>query len=204
MGRSVALGLPPRGVVAYYLLLRFGGIRRHRGLNRRRSRRLGGGAELLRRLYEALRIRHEFLIHIRMRRQVLLKFRMIFQVLLVLRQGGILGEALRNLRMAAEEFTKVRSLAVIAVASPAAFTIVVMGITGFLLHEGVWILLQLLANFGMVLQVSLQGRMVLYELLVIHQRRVFAKLLGRFAVSVQELIEARQFLAIDAIAIIVT
>jgi hypothetical protein len=47
----------------------------------------------------------------------------------------------------------------------------------------------------MVLQISLEGRMVLRKFLVIYERRIFAKLLGNFAVAVQELIEIRQFLA---------
>src|SRR5580658_2882407 len=54
----------------------------------------------------------------------------------------------------------------------------------------------------MVPQIGLQCGMVLHEFLVIHQRRILAQLLGGFAVSVQELIEARQFFAVGAIAIV--
>ncbi len=54
------------------------------------------------RLDEALRIRHEFLIqHQGCEDRYLPKFRVVFQVLLILRQGRILGEALRDFRMAA-------------------------------------------------------------------------------------------------------
>ena len=59
-------------------------------------------------------------------------------------------------------------------------------------HESVRIFLDFCR---MVLQISLQGRMVLHKFLVIYERRIFAKLLGNFAVAVQELIEIRQFLA---------
>src|SRR5271155_4431298 len=38
--------------------------------------------------------------------------------------------------------------------------------------------------------------MVLHEFWLVHQRRILAKLLSCFAVGVQELIEARQFLAV--------
>src|SRR5580658_6727970 len=49
--------------------------------------------------------------------------------------------------------------------------------------------------------------MVMHEFLVVHQRRILAKLLGGLAVSVQELIEVRQFLAAHvaiAVAIVLT
>src|SRR5580693_3376669 len=48
----------------------------------------------------------------------------------------------------------------------------------------------------MVVQISLQRGMVTHELFVVDQRRVLAKLLSSFAVAIEELVEARQFLAI--------
>jgi len=57
----------------------------------------------------------------------------------------------------------------------------------------------------MVLQISLQRRMVPDEFLVIDQRRILAKLIGDFAVAIQKLIKACQFLTVDvAVAIALT
>src|SRR5579863_2803278 len=48
----------------------------------------------------------------------------------------------------------------------------------------------------MVPQISLQRGMVAHEVLVVDQRRILAKLLSGFAVTIEELIEAREILAI--------
>jgi len=59
----------------------------------------------------------------------------------------------------------------------------------------------------MLPQIRLQRGMVMHEFLVIHQRRILAKLLCDLTVSVQELIEVRQFLAVDVaitVAIVLT
>src|SRR6267154_3683998 len=45
----------------------------------------------------------------------------------------------------------------------------------------------------MVLKIGLQCGMVAYELLVFHKRRVAAKLLGDFPVTIEKLIESREF-----------
>src|SRR5258708_35424774 len=47
----------------------------------------------------------------------------------------------------------------------------------------------------MLLQISLQCWMVLYELLIFYQGRILAKLLGGFPVVVQELVETGQLSA---------
>src|SRR6266481_6191988 len=52
----------------------------------------------------------------------------------------------------------------------------------------------LLAVITIVLQKGLQFRMPLYVILIVHERRIVAKLLGNFLVAVQKLIKARQFL----------
>ena len=62
-------------------------------------------------------------------------------------------------------------------------------IVRFLGHEGIRVLPDLVANGRMLLQVFLQVRMALQELVVEHQVRLFAKLLSGFAVTIEEAIE---------------
>src|SRR5260370_35203457 len=59
-------------------------------------------------------------------------------------------------------------------------------------HEGARVLLELLADFGMLLQILLQRRMVLDPRCVIDQRRILTELLGDFRMAVQEPVHARQ------------
>ena len=61
----------------------------------------------------------------------------------------------------------------------------------FLPHEGIRILIQSLLDIRVLLQISLQCRMVLQELLIFYQRRIATKLFGGFAVSVKKTIELR-------------
>src|SRR5258708_29610592 len=65
----------------------------------------------------------------------------------------------------------------------------------FLPHEIIWIFFYFFAYARMVLQKGLQFRMPLYVILIVHERRIVAELLGDFLVAVQKLIKARQFLA---------
>src|ERR1700722_1383151 len=103
--------------------------------------------------------------------------------------------------MATEEFSEAGEAPMAGVvAIHAIFAAIV---TGFLLHERVRIGLDLLAKFGMIPQIRLQRGMVAHEFLVIDQRRILAKLLGGFAMAIQELIEARELLAVDIAAAIV-
>ena len=67
----------------------------------------------------------------------------------------------------------------------------------FLPHEAVWILFDRLAYPGVVLQIRLQRRMILYELPVIHERGIFPELFGNYPMVVEEAIETRQFFAIS-------
>src|SRR5579863_8668887 len=62
-----------------------------------------------------------------------------------------------------------------------------------LVHERVGILPDLFANGRLLPQEFRKSLMLLDEVLVVHKRRVFAKLLGNFAMGVEELVEARQF-----------
>jgi hypothetical protein len=65
--------------------------------------------------------------------------------------------------------------------------IAVVGI--FLPHEGARVLPYLIANSGVVLEVSLQSWMVPYKLSIVDERRVFAHLFRDFTMSVQESIK---------------
>ncbi len=190
------------------------GRRRRRGLGTLHALCI---VELLREFYEGLRVRHQRLAYIRMRVEVVLKFGMILEVFWALNQGGILGELRSNIGMRAEKFSEVALRIVIpvsvtiAVIAIAAITIEIVAtvrsifppiVTIFVPHEGVRILLQLLANFGMVLQIGLQGRVVLQELLIVGERRIFAELFGSFPVRIEELIKTGK-LATLAVAILV-
>jgi hypothetical protein len=65
--------------------------------------------------------------------------------------------------------------------------IAVVGI--FLPHEGARVLPYLIANSGVVLEVSLQSWMVPYKLSIVDERRVFAHLFRDFTMSIQESIK---------------
>src|SRR5260370_26128969 len=60
-------------------------------------------------------------------------------------------------------------------------------------HEGARVLLELLADFGMLLQIFLQRRMVLDPRCVIDQRRILTQLLRDIRMAVQEPVHAPQF-----------
>src|SRR5207344_2063368 len=66
-------------------------------------------------------------------------------------------------------------------------------ITSFLMHERVGVFLHFLADLGMLLQVHLQVRMALHELLVVYKGRVLAELFGSFTMTIEKLIEVGQF-----------
>src|SRR6516164_3278677 len=65
--------------------------------------------------------------------------------------------------------------------------------TLLLLHEGSRIRLELLANFRVLLQILLQCRMALHEMLVVHERRIFVQLLGDFRMAIQESVRSRDW-----------
>jgi hypothetical protein len=70
-------------------------------------------------------------------------------------------------------------------------------ITGFLVHESVWILLKLLANTRMLLHEGLQRRMIFDELVIIYERWILSNLFSNLSVGIEELIESGKFLASD-------
>ena len=63
------------------------------------------------------------------------------------------------------------------------------------MHEGVRVLLNFLAYFRVLLQVCLQVRMALHELLVVYERRVLPQLFCRFAMAIEKFVEVGQFSA---------
>src|ERR1035438_4548358 len=63
----------------------------------------------------------------------------------------------------------------------------------FRMHEGLRVFFYFFANPGMLLQIGLQRRMLLYEFAIVYQRRVLANLFGDLGMTVQEAIETRQF-----------
>ncbi len=74
--------------------------------------------------------------------------------------------------------------AIVAISPEVAGTVAVESI--FLPQEGVGVLSEVLANFRLILQVSLQNWMRLQELWIVRKRGVFAKLLGDFRMAVQK------------------
>src|ERR1700693_391735 len=102
--------------------------------------------------------------------------------------------------MAVEKLSETGRLFVRVAVHVVATAVLLTVITVFLPHESIRIFLNLLANLRMVLQVGIKRRMVLRKFSVIHERRVFAKLFGNFAVTIKELIEARQFATSNVVA----
>src|ERR1700759_749371 len=135
-----------------------------------------------------LRVRIELLSHIGVRVQVLLKLRMIAQVVLSLGKGRIPLELFGDFRMPIEELTKAAVRVSIAVVTvhivvatikiPATIIEIVVGaviaglvltrvVTIFLMHEGIWIVLQFFPNFRVSLKEALDLRMIFQELWVV-------------------------------------
>src|ERR1700722_8334585 len=103
--------------------------------------------------------------------------------------------------MAVEKLSETGCLFVrIAVRTVAAAAILLTVIAVFVPHERIRMVLKLLANYRMVLQVGVKRRMIFRKFTVVYERRVFTKLLGNFAVTVEELIEARHFSTSDVVA----
>src|ERR1700681_2298966 len=65
----------------------------------------------------------------------------------------------------------------------------------FLSHEGARVLLELLANFGVTLQILLQGWVVFHELPVIDERGIFTELFRDLRMAVHEPVNTCQFSA---------
>jgi hypothetical protein len=110
----------------------------------------------------------------------------------------ILAKLLGRFAVSVQELIEARQF--LAVDATIAIIVTVL-VTSFLAQEGVRISLDLLAHGRMILQISLQGRMVLQKILVIYQRGIFANLVGGFGMAVQELIEIGEFLAGSVVAL---
>src|SRR5579863_7420246 len=89
-----------------------------------------------------------------------------------------------DLRMAVHELIEVGQFL-------AAVTLFASIKTLFLAHHSIGILAEILLNARVFLQELLQVRMVFDELLVVHQRRIFAQLPAKLRMSVEEAVEAR-------------
>src|SRR5579864_2883928 len=126
--------------------------------------------------------------------QIGLQFRMTLHELGVIHERRILMKLLGGFAMTVQEAVEACQFAVCSVATAAVLSSIV---AVFRLHESVWIIADLVANFGMSLQVSLQSGMVLQKFAVIEQRRILVNLFADFAVPVEELIETCQFPIID-------
>jgi len=127
---------------------------------------------------------------------------------LVFNQRRISRQLRRDVGVATEKLSKVSVRDVVIGVRVAAVTILVQAVFGaivasFLLHEAVRVLFDCLTNLWMVLQISLQSRMVLYELPIIHERRIFPELLGNFPMAIEEVIEICQFRAVGVTVAIV-
>jgi len=139
---------------------------------------------------ESVRILSHSVPKFRMILQVGLELGMTLHVVLIVDQLRILAKLLGNFAMAIEELIEVNALFVHAL-------IFMAIITGFLVHESVWIFFQLLANSRMLLHEGLERWMAFYEFIVVHERGVLSNLFGNLAVRIKELIELSKFLASD-------
>src|SRR5216684_7140427 len=101
--------------------------------------------------------------------------------------------------MAAQELSKA---VLFAVDAAAVHAVLAAFVSLFLLHECIRVLIQLLTHTLMILEIGLQRRMVVYELLVFRQRRIATELLGDFLVFVQELIKAGNLAVIAVTSIL--
>src|SRR5580658_1021502 len=130
--------------------------------------------------------------------QITLQRGMVLDEFLVIDQRWVFAKLFGGFAVRVQELIEARQLLAFDVAIAIIVTVLV---TSFLAHEGVRISLDLLANSRMILQISLQGGMMLQKILVIYQRGIFANLVGGFGMAVQELIEVREFLAGSVVAL---
>ena len=132
--------------------------------------------------------------------QIGLQCGMVLHEFFIIDERRIFAELLGRFTVSVQELIEARQFLAVDVAIT--ITIVLTAIvTGFLTHEGVRITLDLLLHSRMILQISLQSRMLIHIIIVIDERRIFAKLVGQFGMAVQELIEVREFLASSVVAL---
>src|ERR1700733_200694 len=102
--------------------------------------------------------------------------------------------------MAVEKLSKTGCLFVRVAVHVVATAVLLAVIAVFVPHERIRMVFKLLADLRMVLQVGVERRMIFCKFSVVYERRIFAKLLGDFAVTIKELIEARQFPTSNVVA----
>src|SRR5260221_5000982 len=132
--------------------------------------------------------------------QISLQRWMVFYELLIFYQGRILPKLLGGFPVVVQELVETGQLTTGGVAVARRVVTVAVAVMGvftavkaiFLAHENVWVFAQFLADSRMLLQVGLQGRVIVQEFLVLPQRRIFAKLFRGLTMPVQELVETGQ------------
>src|SRR5438477_1129461 len=148
-------------------------------------------------LHEGIRIFSKLLAHSRVLLQIALQRWMLLHELLVIHQRGILPQLFGDFRMAVEESIHAGQLPahhtaailpLIDLALPLVEAIVALLETLFLLHKGVGIFAELFPHVRMLLQITLQGRVLVNEFAVIYQRGILAKLLRNLGMRVEEAI----------------
>ena len=115
-------------------------------------------------MYEVLWIGHQLVPRIGMSIQIVIQLSMVLHIVVVLNDGGVSLQVILNIRMAMKKSSEVRHVSMHWV-TIAHVRSAVEGI--FLPHEGVRVLLYLVGNSRMVLEVSLQSRMVLHKVLIV-------------------------------------
>src|SRR3984885_6598674 len=144
-------------------------------------------------MHEGIRIFLVLLTNSRMIGQELLQIRVALHKFLVVYQRWIFTQLLRNLGMAIHKMVHVSQLTAGHVSvTTLAFTAVKALL---LVHEGIRILLVLLANSRMIGQELLQIRVALHKFLVVYQRRIFAQLLRNLGMAVHKMVHVRQLTA---------
>jgi hypothetical protein len=138
-------------------------------------------------VHEGVRIFAELFPDFRMSLQELLQSRMLFNEILIVDQHWIFAELLRDFRMAVHEPIHIRQLLPRYIAIPAA-SLFAPVVPLLLPHEGTRVLSELFPDSGMLLQISLQFRMLLDELFVPDQRRILAQLFLEFRMTVKEFV----------------
>src|SRR5215472_9273885 len=138
-------------------------------------------------LHEAVRIPVNLLANFGMVLQITLQLRMVVQVLLIINECRIFSELWGDIPVSVKESVKVGQFTAVSFISVEA---------PFCAHKRVGIVSEGVTNARILAQIAFKCRMVLEELLIVRQRRIFKKLLGNLTVNVQESIEAREITAV--------
>ncbi|MFZ0521680.1 MAG: hypothetical protein WAL95_11690 [Candidatus Acidiferrales bacterium] len=154
--------------------------------------------------HERVRVLADLVANSRMLLQIFLQSRMALQEFAVQHQVWLFAKLLSSFTMAIEEAVELGHIAAIAVTA-AAIIVAALIVLRFLRHERIRVLADLITNSRVLLQIFLEGRMALQESVVQHQVRLFTKLVGSFAMAIEEPIEPGNVAKVAiAIAIAVT